>query len=131
MTDSMGMIQVDGVTYRIVHLGGSGYEVVRLLDDVCLGGFRRERASLTSNFSAGEHSLRHIARIAVRQGKTKWHPTTPSSWCKGFAVEQMATIASYFWHTRPKSTDPTGSRPSIDASAPRSARSLGEAIAHP
>lgn len=76
MNDSMGMIQVDGITYRIVHVGKDSYEIVRLLDDLSLGAFRRERASLTSNFMAGAHSLRDIARIAVRQGKTKWHPAS-------------------------------------------------------
>ena len=75
MTDSMGMIQLDGITYRIAHLGNNAYEIVRLLDDVRLGAFRRERASLSSAFIDGGHSLRSLARIAVRQGKTKWHPT--------------------------------------------------------
>ena len=74
MTDSMGMIQVDGITYRIVHLGNNAYEIVRVLDDVSLGAFGRERASLSSTFTAGGHSLRDVARIAVRQGKTRWHP---------------------------------------------------------
>ena len=108
MTESMGMIQVDGVTYRIGHLGSNAYEIVRLIDDVNLGAFRRERASLSSSFSAGGHCLRHIARIAVRQGKTKWHPAAPASTWKGFAIDRMAKVAASFLLTRPKRLAGTG-----------------------
>lgn len=79
MTDSMGMIQVDGITYRIAHLGNNAYEIVRVLDDVSLGAFGRKNASLRSTFSGGGHSLRDLARIAVRQGKTRWHPRALAS----------------------------------------------------
>jgi len=115
MTDSMGMIQVDGITYRIAHLGKNAYEIVRLLDDVSLGAFGRERASLSSTFIAGGHSLRHIARIAVRQGKTKWRPAVPASRWKGFAIERMAGVASYFLPTRPQRLDGTGSPRTMQA----------------
>ena len=104
MADSMGMIQVDGVTYRIAHLGNNAYEIVRLLDDVSLGAFHRERASLASTFIAGEPSLRHIARIAVRQGKTKWGPAVPASRWKGFAIERMARLASPLLADAPRKT---------------------------
>lgn len=96
MTDSMGMIQVEGVSYRIAHLGRNDYEVVRLLDDISLGSFNKGRAAITCSLVAGEHSLRDIARVAVRQGKTKWKPAAPTSCCKAFVVERMGTIASYF-----------------------------------
>lgn len=110
MTESMGMIQVDGVTYRIGHLGSDAYEIVRLIDDVSLGAFRRERASLSSTFIADGHSLRHIARIAVRQGKTKWHPVARASLWKGLAVGRMAkvAVASCFSLKRPQRLGGTG-----------------------
>ena len=123
MTDSMGMIQVDGITYRVAHLGRNAYEIVRLLDDVSLGAFRRERASLTSTFIAGEHSVRYIARIAVRQGKTKWRPA--------IAIERMARVASYFLPARPQRLDGTGSPRSMQARTWRPATWLQAAISHP
>lgn|SRR5688572_24734939 len=104
MSNSMGMIQVDGVTYRIAHLGRNAYEVVRLLDDVSLGAFRPESASRTSTLIAGEHSLRNIARIAVRQGKTKWRPAAPASGWKGFAIERMARVTAHFLADSPPTT---------------------------
>lgn len=131
MTDSMGMIQVDGITYRVAHLGRNAYEIVRLLDDVSLGAFRRERASLTSTFIAGEHSVRYIARIAVRQGKTKWRPAIPASRWKGFAIERMARVASYFLPARPQRLDGTGSPRSMQARTWRPATWLQAAISHP
>ncbi|HEY6723400.1 MAG TPA: hypothetical protein VI197_05185 [Polyangiaceae bacterium] len=117
MSNSMGMIQVDGITYRIAHLGRNAYEVVRLLDDVSLGAFRPERASLNSTLIGADHSLRHIASIAVRQGKTKWRPVAPASGWKGFAIERMARVTAYFLLTPPQRLDRTGSPPSMQARA--------------
>jgi hypothetical protein len=77
--NSMGMIQVEGLTYRVGYLGKSEYEIVRLLDDVRLGSFRSEGTRITSRSSPGEGSLVTFAQAAVRQGRTKWTPQAPAS----------------------------------------------------
>ena len=41
-----GMVQVAGTTYRIVRLTPGHYNVVRILDDTCVGG-RASRSYLT------------------------------------------------------------------------------------
>lgn len=100
MLHSMGMIQVKGVTYRITCVGRNEYEVVRLLDDIRLGSFQKQRASIIYRPVAGEHSLPAIARFAVQQGKTKWKPAANGSRQRSAAGERLAAIASFLLESR-------------------------------
>ena len=67
-----GMIQVAGTTYRIVRLRRGQYDVVRVLDDVVVGGFT-STPQIEVNAKAIEHTLlREIARVAIQGAKTSW-----------------------------------------------------------
>jgi hypothetical protein len=67
-----GMVQVAGTTYRIVRLGPGQYEVIRILDDACVGSFRSSpRVEITSCLIE-EGMMREIARAAVHGAKTSW-----------------------------------------------------------
>ena len=68
-----GMVQVDGVTYRIVRVASARYDVIRVLDDVRVGGFQ---SAPTFEVSEGSKidpgSLRKIGRTAIQRAKTSW-----------------------------------------------------------
>lgn len=67
-----GMIQVAGTTYRIVRLRRGQYDVVRVLDDVVVGGFT-SGPQIELRATAVEHTLmREIARVAIQGAKTSW-----------------------------------------------------------
>ena len=66
-----GMVQVSGVTFRIVRLARGHYEVIRILDDTRIGSFW---SGPTFKVSECEHQelVREIARCAIQGGKTSW-----------------------------------------------------------
>ena len=66
-----GMVQVQGRTFRIVRVARGQYEVVRILDDKCMGSFWSEPAFRVAD---GEHQelVREVARTAIQGGKTSW-----------------------------------------------------------
>ena len=66
-----GMVQVHGRTFRIVRVGRGHYEVVRILDDKCMGSFWSEP---TLKIAENEHQelVREVARTAIQGGKTSW-----------------------------------------------------------
>jgi hypothetical protein len=67
-----GMVQVDGVTYRIVRTAASQYDVIRVLDDARVGAFR-SAPSLELLASTIEPALlREVARMAIQRAKTSW-----------------------------------------------------------
>ena len=74
-----GMVQVGGSTYRIVRLSASLYEVVRVLDDTCVGGFRCAPELAVEATTIDADLLREIARTAIRGAKTSWMGRLPSS----------------------------------------------------
>jgi hypothetical protein len=68
-----GMVQVAGATYRIERAEAHRYEVVRISDDVRMGGFLSQPpfdVNPTSGVEVG--LLREIARAALRSAKTSW-----------------------------------------------------------
>lgn len=67
-----GMVQVDGVTYRIVRVANARYDVIRVLDDVRVGGFQSAPTFEVSESSIDEGSLREIGRTAIQRAKTSW-----------------------------------------------------------
>ncbi|HVY27252.1 MAG TPA: hypothetical protein VHB79_11915 [Polyangiaceae bacterium] len=67
-----GMVQVAGVTYRIVRIERGTYDVVRILDDQRVGQFRTiPRVEVTAS-STTDDTLAEIAKAAVKWGKTSW-----------------------------------------------------------
>ncbi|HET7543122.1 MAG TPA: hypothetical protein VFK05_24785 [Polyangiaceae bacterium] len=69
-----GMVQVHSVTYRIVRVRTGQYDVVRLLDDVCVGSFSlgtRREAIIEGD---APDVIREVARAALQGGRTTWTP---------------------------------------------------------
>jgi hypothetical protein len=67
-----GMVQVAGVTYRIVRIERGTYDVVRILDDQRVGQFRTiPRVEVTASVSTDE-TIAEVAKAAVKWGKTSW-----------------------------------------------------------
>ena len=67
-----GMVQVVGVTYRIVRLKRGEYEVIRILDDARVGTFKNgPRVEMTAQAVAPE-LMREIVRAAIQGAKTSW-----------------------------------------------------------
>jgi hypothetical protein len=67
-----GMVQVDGVTYRIVRVSSARYDVIRVLDDVRVGGFQSAPTFEVSESNIDERSLREIGRMAIQRAKTSF-----------------------------------------------------------
>ena len=67
-----GMVQVSGVTYRIVRVERGMYDVIRILDDQNVGRFPTiPRVEVTSAVASAE-TIAEIAKAAVKWGKTSW-----------------------------------------------------------
>ena len=67
-----GMIQVAGTTYRIVRLKRGRYDVVRVLDDVLVGGFTSAPHVQLHADGIDDALMREIARVAIQGAKTSW-----------------------------------------------------------
>ncbi len=67
-----GMVLVDGNTYRIVRVAASQYDVVRVLDDECVGVFHSSPHLRVVPSKIEEGLLREIALSAIRGAKTSW-----------------------------------------------------------
>ena len=67
-----GMIQVAGVTYRIVRLKRGQYNVVRVLDDVVVGGFTSAPQIEVHPDGIPAELMLEIARVAIQGAKTSW-----------------------------------------------------------
>ena len=68
-----GMVQVAGITYRIVRIERGLYDVVRILDDQRVGAFRTiPRVEVTAAAAAPAETIAEIAKAAVKWGKTSW-----------------------------------------------------------
>ncbi|HEY1533059.1 MAG TPA: hypothetical protein VGF76_03550 [Polyangiaceae bacterium] len=67
-----GMIQVAGTTYRIVRLKRGHYNVVRVLDDVLVGGFTSAPQIEIRPDGVDAELMREIARVAIQGAKTSW-----------------------------------------------------------
>jgi hypothetical protein len=75
-----GMVQVQGVTYRIVRVRQGGYEVFRLLDDAHVGSFALGAHAEAHCAGTASELIREIARAALQGGRTSWTPRrAPSS----------------------------------------------------
>lgn len=100
MKRSMGMVQVDGIAYRIDRVREE-YEAVRLLDDTSIGRFGdvADSAALSGS-SAESRLLQAVARAAKQQGRTEWRPPhIARHWRKQTVVEafQQLVLLRVFW----------------------------------
>ncbi len=68
------MIQVQSVTYRIVRMRKSEYEVWRLLDDVSVGTFTLGAGREPQIGGESPDVVREVARAALQGGRTTWAP---------------------------------------------------------
>jgi hypothetical protein len=67
-----GMVQVAGITCRIVRLRHGYYEAVRILDDVRVGTFTTEPRLVVTGAAIEEPVMSLIARSALRSAKVTW-----------------------------------------------------------
>ncbi len=67
-----GMVQVAGITYRIVRVSRGQYNVVRILDDQSVGAFTNGPTVQVSPHNIDAVLLREIVRVAIQGAKTSW-----------------------------------------------------------
>ena len=66
-----GMVQVEGTTFRIVRVAPSRYDVIRIVDDICIGSFQTAPVKVLVH-NVDYELMREIALAAVHEGKTSW-----------------------------------------------------------
>jgi hypothetical protein len=66
------MVQVAGVTYRVVRVGQGSYDVVRILDDLHVGSFRSTPPVDIVADGIEPGLMLEIARAAIQGAKTSW-----------------------------------------------------------
>ncbi|HEX3775735.1 MAG TPA: hypothetical protein VHV51_14785 [Polyangiaceae bacterium] len=67
-----GMVQLEGITYRIVRVNTGSYSVIRIRDDQEVGGFQTAPALNVRARSIDPVLLREIARVAIHTAKTSY-----------------------------------------------------------
>lgn len=67
-----GMVQLAGVTYRIVRIAVGAYSVIRISDDVEVGGFRLAPQLGIEACRIEPALMREIARLAIHSAKTSY-----------------------------------------------------------
>jgi len=67
-----GMVQLGGVTYRIVRVSAGTYHVVRIADDCEVGSFQTAPALEIAARAIAPALLREIARLAIHMAKTSY-----------------------------------------------------------
>ena len=67
-----GMVQLAGVTYRIVRVAQGAYSVVRISDDMNVGRFHLAPALGIEPQGVEPALLREVARLAIHTAKTSY-----------------------------------------------------------
>lgn len=67
-----GMVQLAGVTYRIVRIERGSYSVVRICDDMDVGRFYLAPALGVEPRGVESALLREVARLAIHSAKTSY-----------------------------------------------------------
>jgi len=78
-----GMVQLAGVTYRIMRLARGSYSVVRICDDRDVGRFHLAPALGVEPQGIEPALLREVARLAIHTAKTSY---------AGFARPDLAAV---------------------------------------
>ena len=73
------MVQVDGLTYRVVQVASEQYEVVRILDDLRIGSFLVGGAIPPLRLDGQRDVVSEVAREALHQARTSWAPRAVAS----------------------------------------------------
>ncbi|HEX3850702.1 MAG TPA: hypothetical protein VHW01_07030 [Polyangiaceae bacterium] len=71
-TKVKGMVQLEGMTYRIVRVAAGSYSVVRIRDDVDVGGFETKPGLPLDARVVEPALLRQIAQTAIHAAKTSY-----------------------------------------------------------
>lgn len=98
-----GMVQLAGVTYRIVRVERGSYAVFRICDDVDVGGFRLAPALGIEPRGIEPALLREVARLAIHTAKTSY---------AGFARPDLAGLEAASVARRSPSSLPPALPPS-------------------
>jgi len=67
-----GMVQLAGVTYRIVRVAQGSYSVVRISDDIDVGSFHLAPALGVEARAVEPALLREVALLAIHTAKTSY-----------------------------------------------------------
>jgi hypothetical protein len=73
-----GMVQISGKTYRIMKIDSRSYQVVRILDDVCIGHFEVTPRLQVQPDGVPQELLFEIAVTALREAKLSWPAHAPA-----------------------------------------------------
>ena len=98
-----GMVQLAGVTYRIVRLARGSYSVVRISDDLDVGRFHLAPALGVEPHGIEPALLREVARLAIHTAKTSY---------AGFARPDLAGLGTSSATRRSPSSLPPALPPS-------------------
>jgi hypothetical protein len=80
-----GMVQLAGVTYRIIRVAPGSYSVVRISDDKTVGSFHLAPQLGIEALHVEPALLREVARLAIHTAKTSY---------VGFARPDLAGLPS-------------------------------------
>lgn len=78
MSTSRGMVQVLGITYRII-VSADVHHIVRILDDRLVGAFRVRSGLKVVSSDFDFDTLMRVAQTAARTGKVDWPAAEPGS----------------------------------------------------
>ena len=67
-----GMVQVAGVTYRIIRVATGSYSVVRISDDQTVGSFHLAPQLAIEALHIEPALMREVARLAIHTAKTSY-----------------------------------------------------------
>ena len=93
-----GMVQLSGVTYRIVRVASGSYSVVRISDDTEVGTFSLAPALGIDARLIDPMVMREVARLAIQTAKTS---------SMGFPRPELAAIEAAQATLRPSTVPPT------------------------
>jgi len=71
-TKVKGMVQVAGITYRIIRVATGSYSVVRISDDQTVGSFHLAPQLGIEALHIEPALLREVARLAIHTAKTSY-----------------------------------------------------------
>jgi hypothetical protein len=77
MGEVKGMVQVAGVTYRIVKIEQGKYEVIRILDEVRVGAFETVPRLRIHAAGVPIELVRQVTLTALKQAKISWSRMLP------------------------------------------------------